>query len=107
MTTTITAKSSTATRRAAARQKNERMSARPKTALVLAGGGSYGAVQVGMLRALCAHGVQPDLLDTYHDLALGGQAQCLSQVAPNIGAGYVLRVDHASDPIGSHRNANG
>jgi NTE family protein len=38
------------------------MSARPKTALVLAGGGSYGAVQVGMLRALCAHGVQPDLV---------------------------------------------
>jgi NTE family protein len=35
------------------------MSARPKTALVLAGGGSYGVVQVGMLRALCAHGVQP------------------------------------------------
>jgi NTE family protein len=36
------------------------MSARPKTALVLAGGGSYGAVQVGILRALCAHGVQLD-----------------------------------------------
>jgi len=33
-----------------------------KTALVLAGGGSYGAVQVGMLRALCAHGVRPDLV---------------------------------------------
>ena len=38
------------------------MSARPKTAFVLAGGGSYGAVQVGMLRALSAHGVQPDLV---------------------------------------------
>jgi NTE family protein len=38
------------------------MSARPKTALVLAGGGSYGVVQVGMLRALCAHGVKPDLI---------------------------------------------
>ncbi len=38
------------------------MSARPKTALVLAGGGSYGAVQVGMLRALCGHGIRPDLV---------------------------------------------
>lgn len=38
------------------------MSTPQKTALVLAGGGSYGAVQVGMLRALCAHGVQPDLV---------------------------------------------
>lgn len=30
------------------------------TALVLAGGGSYGAIQVGMLRELVAHGVKPD-----------------------------------------------
>lgn len=32
------------------------------TALVLAGGGSFGAVQVGMLRALVAHGITPDLV---------------------------------------------
>jgi NTE family protein len=32
------------------------------TAFVLAGGGSFGAVQVGMLRALVAHGVVPDLI---------------------------------------------
>lgn len=32
------------------------------TAFVLAGGGSLGAVQVGMLQALTAHGVEPDLL---------------------------------------------
>ena len=32
------------------------------TALVLAGGGSYGAVQVGMLRALVAHGLVPDMI---------------------------------------------
>jgi NTE family protein len=38
------------------------MSAEQKTALVLAGGGSFGVVQVGMLRALCAHGVRPDLV---------------------------------------------
>lgn len=38
------------------------MSESGRTALVLAGGGSYGAVQVGMLRALCAHGVRPDFV---------------------------------------------
>lgn len=32
------------------------------TALVLAGGGSYGAIQVGMLRELVAHGVKPDFV---------------------------------------------
>ncbi len=32
------------------------------TALVLAGGGSFGSVQVGMLRALVAHGLAPDLV---------------------------------------------
>jgi NTE family protein len=34
----------------------------PRTAFVLAGGGSFGAVQVGMLKALTAHGVVPDLI---------------------------------------------
>jgi len=33
-----------------------------KTALVLAGGGSFGAIQVGMLRELVAHGVKPDFV---------------------------------------------
>lgn len=33
-----------------------------RTALVLAGGGSFGAVQAGMLRALVAYGVVPDLI---------------------------------------------
>lgn len=33
-----------------------------KTAFVFAGGGSFGAIQVGMLRALIAHGLQPDLV---------------------------------------------
>ena len=32
------------------------------TAFVLSGGGSLGAVQVGMLQALAAWGVRPDLL---------------------------------------------
>lgn len=34
----------------------------PKTALVLAGGGSLGSVQVGMLRALLESGVEPDMV---------------------------------------------
>ena len=38
------------------------MSEDTKTAFVMAGGGSLGAIQVGMLRALAAHRVVPDLL---------------------------------------------
>lgn len=33
-----------------------------KTAFVFAGGGSFGAIQVGMLQALIAHGVRPDFV---------------------------------------------
>lgn len=36
--------------------------ASPRTAFVLAGGGSLGAIQVGMLRALVAHGVRADFV---------------------------------------------
>ncbi|MGH8034164.1 MAG: patatin-like phospholipase family protein [Lysobacterales bacterium] len=36
--------------------------ANSKTAFVFAGGGSFGAIQVGMLHALVAHGVLPDLV---------------------------------------------
>jgi NTE family protein len=35
---------------------------RPKTAFVFAGGGSFGAIQVGMLHALAAHGVSADMV---------------------------------------------
>lgn len=38
------------------------MTAAARTAFVLAGGGSLGAMQVGMLRALVERGVQPDLV---------------------------------------------
>ena len=33
----------------------------PKTAFVFAGGGSFGAIQVGMLHALAAHGIVADM----------------------------------------------
>ena len=36
--------------------------ARSKTALVLAGGGSFGAIQVGMLHSLAAHGIAADMV---------------------------------------------
>ena len=36
--------------------------ARPETAFILAGGGSLGAVQVGMLRALLESGIEPDMV---------------------------------------------
>jgi NTE family protein len=35
---------------------------RPKTAFVFAGGGSFGAIQVGMLQALAAHGIAADMV---------------------------------------------
>ena len=33
-----------------------------KTAFVFAGGGSFGAVQVGMLQSLAAHGITADMV---------------------------------------------
>jgi hypothetical protein len=41
---------------------SHRPSLAPRTAFVLAGGGSLGAMQVGMLRALYERGIAPDLL---------------------------------------------
>jgi NTE family protein len=35
---------------------------RPKTAFVFAGGGSFGAIQVGMLHALISHGIAADMV---------------------------------------------
>src|SRR6185436_2274696 len=35
---------------------------KPKTAFVFAGGGSFGAIQVGMLHALAAHGIVADMV---------------------------------------------
>ena len=46
----------------AASQSNGGSPSRPRTAFVLAGGGSLGAIEVGMLKALTAHGVRPDLV---------------------------------------------
>jgi NTE family protein len=37
-------------------------SGRPKTAFVFAGGGSFGAVQVGMMQSLASHGVAADMV---------------------------------------------
>jgi NTE family protein len=34
----------------------------PKTAFVLAGGGSFGAIQVGMMHSLAAHGISADMV---------------------------------------------
>jgi hypothetical protein len=40
-----------------------------KTAFVFAGGGSFGAIQVGMLHSLAAHGIAADMAQ--HDLQQG------------------------------------
>ena len=44
------------------RTRAKRVASGPRTAFVLSGGASLGALQVGMLRALYARGIQPDLL---------------------------------------------
>jgi hypothetical protein len=46
----------------------------PRTAFVLAGGASLGAMQVGMLRALYERGIVPDLgaLEQWPELVLAG-----------------------------------
>ena len=38
-----------------------------KTAFVFAGGGSFGSIQVGMLRALAAHGITADRIERGRD----------------------------------------
>jgi len=38
------------------------MAPQPKTAFVFAGGGSFGAIQVGMLHALASHGIAADMV---------------------------------------------
>src|ERR1044072_7365136 len=47
-------------------------SGQPKTAFVFAGGGSFGAIQVGMLHALVAHGVTADMVCGSRGGALNG-----------------------------------
>ena len=37
---------------------------RSKTAFVFAGGGSFGAVQVGMMQSLASHGVSADMVQS-------------------------------------------
>lgn len=55
-----------------------------KTAFVLVGGGSYGAIQVGMLRELVAHGVRPDLVIAASVGALNGSYFCCDTTAAGV-----------------------
>ena len=55
-----------------------------KTAFILAGGGSFGAIQVGMLRALVAHGVRPDLVVGASVGALNGMYFCSDPTAAGV-----------------------
>src|SRR5262249_60930041 len=54
----------TATVRVADRRRSvvPSMATTPRTAFVMAGGGSLGAVEVGMLRVLAAHEIRPDFV---------------------------------------------
>ena len=60
----------------------------PRTTFVLAGGGSFGAVQVGMLRALVEHGVAADAVIGSSVGAING-----AWFAGNPGAGGVARLE--------------
>ena len=60
-----------------------------KTAFVLAGGGSLGAVQVGMLRSLTAAGVRPDFIV---GSSVGAMNACYFAGQPD--AGGVERLAH-------------
>lgn len=54
------------------------------TAFVLAGGGSFGAIQAGMLRALVAHGVRPDFVVGSSVGALNGAYFCGDPTAAGV-----------------------
>ena len=56
----------------------------PKTAFVFAGGGSFGAVQVGMLRSLVAHGLRADMVVGSSVVAMNGAYYA---VAPTVDGG--------------------
>jgi NTE family protein len=60
--------------------RREGVRRRPRTAFVLSGGGNLGAIQVGMLKALVAHGITPDVV-------LGCSVGALN------GAGFALEPD--------------
>lgn len=55
-----------------------------KTAFVLAGGGSFGAIQVGMLRELVAYGIRPDLVVGASVGALNGMYFCCDPTAAGV-----------------------
>lgn len=55
-----------------------------KTAFVLAGGGSFGAIQVGMLRELVAADVRPDLVVGTSVGALNGMHFCIDPTAAGV-----------------------
>ncbi|MGC1179404.1 MAG: patatin-like phospholipase family protein [Methyloceanibacter sp.] len=56
----------------------------PKTAFVFAGGGSFGAVQVGMLRSLVAHGLRADMVV---GSSVGAMNGAYYAVAPTVDGG--------------------
>src|SRR2546423_3137116 len=56
----------------------------PRTAFVLSGGGNHGCAQVGMLRALLEHDIQPDVVIGTSAGALNGAAVATSPTLEKI-----------------------
>jgi predicted acylesterase/phospholipase RssA len=61
MTTTTDNDASLVSSRVSGGERHTTRRGRPRTAFVLSGGASLGALQVGMLRALYEHGITADL----------------------------------------------
>lgn len=57
---------------------------KPRVAFVLSGGGNLGALQVGMLRALCEHGIVPDVVLGCSVGAMNGAAFALDPTAAGV-----------------------
>ena len=68
------------------------------TAFVLSGGGSLGAVQVGMLQALADHGIEPDLLVGTSAGALNAAWVAAHGTSPESLAGLARDLAHCRSP---------
>ena len=87
-------------------------SGQAKTAFVFAGGGSFGSIQVGMLRALVAHGVTADMVVGSSVGAMNAAyyasnptpegielAADLYDLSAEVARSFDLRVDPDHDPL--------
>jgi NTE family protein len=85
---------------------SHRPSLAARIAFVLAGGGSLGAMQVGMMRGLYERGVAPDIFPINPRMVIGGLPNQRGHLVPNRGLRrlaachlQIERLEHASVPL--------